>query len=52
MHKLRVMRQRRYAHSLDLYERVLAGFIANPHDVANLPHGPARKLVRSRLRSA
>jgi hypothetical protein len=52
MHKPRVMRQRRYAHSLDLYERVLAGFLANPHDVANLPHGPARKLVRSRLRSA
>ena len=52
MHKPRVMRQRRYAYSLDLYERVLAGFIANPHDVANLPHGPARKLVRSRLRSA
>ena len=52
MHKPRVMRQRRYAHSLALYERVLAGFLANPQDVANLPHGLARRLVRPRLRSA
>jgi len=52
MHKPRVMRQRRYAHSLDLYERVLAVFLANPADVASLPHGPARKLIRSRLQSS
>ena len=46
MHKPRVMRQRRYAQRLDLYERVLAGFLANTADVANLPQGPARRLVR------
>lgn len=46
MHKPRVMRQRRYAHSLALYEQVLAGFLADPADVANLPQGPARRLVR------
>jgi hypothetical protein len=46
MHKPRVMRQRRYAHRRDLYEQVLAGFLADPGDVANLPHGPARKLIR------
>jgi hypothetical protein len=50
MHKPRVMRQRRYAHHLALYERVLAVFLANPLDAANLPHGPARRLVRAQLR--
>lgn len=49
MHKPHVMRQRQYAHDLNLYERVLAGFLSHPGDVANLPHGPARKLVRSRI---
>lgn len=47
MHKPRVMRQRRYAHSLDLYERVLAGFLADPAAAANLPRGLARRLVRA-----
>jgi hypothetical protein len=46
MHKPRVMRQRRYAGQLALYERVLAGFLADPLDGANLPRGPARKLIR------
>jgi len=46
MHKPRVMRQRRYAHRLDLYERVLAGFLADPADPVNLPRGLARKWVR------
>jgi hypothetical protein len=50
MHKPRVMRQRRYAHHLALYERVLAVFLANPLDAASLPHGPARRLVRAQLR--
>jgi hypothetical protein len=31
------MRQQRYADSLPLYEEVLAGFLANPASVANLP---------------
>jgi hypothetical protein len=48
MHNPRVMRQRRYAGRLDLYERVLAGFLADPGDRANLPHGRARKWMRPR----
>ena len=48
MRKPQVMRQRRYAHSLVLYEQVLAGFLADPADVANLPHGGARRLMRRR----
>jgi hypothetical protein len=51
MHKPHIMRQRRYAHSLALYQSVLAGFLADPRDPANLPQGPARKLVRARLQS-
>jgi len=47
MHKPRVMRQRRYAGQLHLYERVLARFLANPRDRDNLPRGMARKLVRA-----
>lgn len=48
MHDPRVMRQRRYADRLDLYERVLARFLADPGDRANLPHGGARKWMRPR----
>lgn len=33
----RFMRRQRYAGSLSLYEEVLAGFLANPASVANLP---------------
>jgi hypothetical protein len=39
-----VMRQRRYAGDLPLYEQVLAGFLANPSNVANLPRGYGRWL--------
>ena len=48
MRNPRVMRQRRYADRLDLYEQVLAGFLADPGNRANLPHGSARKLIRNR----
>jgi hypothetical protein len=41
----RVMRQRRHAHQLALYERVLAGFLADPGNRANLPRRVARSLV-------
>ena len=44
------MRQRRYAGELALYERVLAGFLANPADRSNLHRGPARQLARLQLR--
>lgn len=40
------MRQKRYADSLPLYEEVLAGFLADPASAANLPRGPARRLMR------
>jgi hypothetical protein len=43
-----VMRQRRYAHALAMYEAVLAGFLAQPQDRANLPHGRARNWMRAR----
>jgi hypothetical protein len=39
------MRQPRYADSLPLYERVLAGFIANPSSAANLPDDWGRWLL-------
>jgi hypothetical protein len=45
LHKPRSMRQRRYADQLALYERVLAGFLADPADRENLPRGRARKLI-------
>jgi hypothetical protein len=48
MHQPRIMRQRRYAHALALYEQVLAGFLADPADRGNLPRGGARKLVLKR----
>ena len=46
MHKPRVMRQRRYAGQVHLYEEVLARFLADPADRDNLPRGISRKLVR------
>jgi hypothetical protein len=39
------MRQKRYAGSLPLYEEVLAGFLANPSSVANLPRDSGRSLL-------
>jgi hypothetical protein len=47
MRNARVMRQRRYAGQLALYERVLARFLADPRDPDNLPRGGARRFVRS-----
>jgi hypothetical protein len=44
----RVVRQRRHAHRVDLYEQVLAGFLADPANRANLPRGGARRLMRTR----
>ncbi|MGB9108930.1 MAG: Rhs element Vgr protein [Telluria sp.] len=44
----RIVRQRRHVHQIDLYERVLAGFLADPADRENLPRGGARRLVRRR----
>jgi hypothetical protein len=44
----RIVRQRRHAHQLDLYERVLAGFLADPADRENLPRGGARRFMRAR----
>jgi hypothetical protein len=44
----RVVRQRRHAHQVDLYEQVLAGFLADPANRANLPRGGARSLMRTR----
>jgi hypothetical protein len=42
-----VMRERRYADALDLYEAVLAGFLADPGNRANLPRGFAGRLIRT-----
>ena len=42
-----VMRQQRYRDSLALYERVLAGFLVDPGNVANLPSVWGRCLLRS-----
>jgi hypothetical protein len=39
------MRQERYARSLPLYEEVLAGFLADPSSVANLPRDCGRCLL-------
>lgn len=41
------MHQRRHALDLALYERVLADFLADSSDPGNLPHGLARRLVRT-----
>ena len=46
MHKPRVMRQKRLAGQLHVYERVLAGFLVDPADPANLPRGWARRWGR------
>jgi len=46
LHKPHAMRERRYAGRPDLFEQVLAGFLADPRDPANLPRGFARTLVR------
>jgi hypothetical protein len=43
----RIVRQRRHAHQLALYEHVLAGFLADPGDREHLPQGGIRRLVRS-----
>jgi len=42
----RIVRQRRHAHQLGLYEHVLARFLADPKDRENLPKGRARTLIR------
>jgi len=47
MRNPRVMRQRRHAHQLDLYEQVLARFLADPRDPENLPRGSARRVALS-----
>ncbi|MDM5176856.1 Rhs element Vgr protein [Massilia sp. DJPM01] len=39
------MRQQRYADSLSLYEEVLAGFLADPSSVANLPRDCGRCML-------
>ncbi|MFL6673442.1 MAG: Rhs element Vgr protein [Massilia sp.] len=41
------MSQKRYRHSLALYESVLAGFLHHPASRGNLHRGLARRLVRS-----
>jgi hypothetical protein len=46
MAKPRIMRQRRYADRLDLYEQVLGRFLADPGDPGNLPRGMARRFMR------
>lgn len=48
MHSPASMRQRRYAGSLSLYEEVLAGFLADPGSVANLPRDSGRWLLHVR----
>ena len=45
LHSSIAMRQRRYADCLPLYEEVIAGFLANPANVANLPRGYGRYLL-------
>jgi hypothetical protein len=41
----RIMRQHRHAHQPELYEQVLAQFLADPSDRGNLPRGGARRLI-------
>lgn len=45
------MRQPRYAGSLPLYEQVLAGFLADPASVANLPRGYGRYMLHLKRRA-
>ena len=40
------MRQRQYGNGLALYERVLAGFLADPRDRASLHRGLAGRIAR------
>jgi hypothetical protein len=47
LHKPDAMRQKRYRHSLALYEAVLAGFLRDPGSRDNLHRGLARRLVRA-----
>lgn len=42
----RVMRQKRHAGHLALYEHVLARFLADPSDPDNLPRGMSRRFVK------
>jgi hypothetical protein len=42
LHSPESMRQRRYANSLPLYEKVLAGFLSEPAGIANMPRGWGR----------
>jgi hypothetical protein len=41
------MRQRRHVHQLGLYERVLAGFLADPAGREHLPQAVSRSLMRA-----
>ncbi|RJG19112.1 Rhs element Vgr protein [Massilia cavernae] len=43
LHSARTMRQPRYADCGALFDKVLAGFLANPRDRANLPRGFIRR---------
>jgi hypothetical protein len=45
------MRQPRYSDSLPLYEAVLAGFLANPASVANLPRDFGRCMLNLKRRA-
>jgi len=45
LHRPDAMRERRYAGARALYETVLARFLADPTDRANLPRGWARRLL-------
>ncbi len=46
LHRPDAMRQRQYGGQLALYERVLAGFLADPGDRANLHRGLAGRIAR------
>jgi hypothetical protein len=46
LQKPQAMREHRYAGMLDLYECVLAGFLADPGDRTHLPRGAVRRLGR------
>lgn len=47
MRKPRILRQRRHAGQLALYEQVLANFLVDPSNPDNLPRGLARRLART-----
>ena len=46
LHRPDAMRQRHYGNQLALYEKVLASFLANPGDRANLHRGLAGRIAR------